>query len=57
MCLHIGAMTADSSNPNWASIASKAVRSSQAISTMPEMLAMHNIDPSLRRKFLELFIG
>ena len=39
MCRRIRAITADSFKPNWASIASKAVRSSQAISTTRERLA------------------
>jgi hypothetical protein len=38
MCRRIKAMTADSFKPNCASIASNAVRSSQAISTMREIL-------------------
>ena len=37
MCFRINAITADSFRPNWASMASNAVRSSQAISTMREM--------------------
>ncbi len=37
MCFRINAITAESFRPNWASMASNAVRSSQAISTMREM--------------------
>jgi hypothetical protein len=39
----INEITADSLSPNWASMASNAVRSSQAISTIREMLAAHNV--------------
>lgn len=38
MCRRIKAMTADSFKPNCASIASNAVRSSQAITTVREIL-------------------
>lgn len=39
MCRRIKVTTADSFKPNWASIASNVVRSSQAISTMRDRLA------------------
>ena len=39
MCRRIKAITSDSFKPNWASIASNAVRSSHAISTMRDRLA------------------
>ena len=42
MCRRIKSITADSVKPNWASIASKVVRSSQAISTIREMLDSQN---------------
>jgi hypothetical protein len=56
MCLRIKSMTADSSKPNWASIASNAVRSSQAISTMREMLASHRVKAPSKRNFCEFVI-
>ena len=57
MCPRIKSMTADSSKPNWASIASKAVRSSHAISTMREMLLSDRTKASSARSFLELVIA
>jgi hypothetical protein len=54
ICLRIKAMTADSFKPNCASIASKAVRSSHAISTMRETLAEHSADIPLAWWFFEL---
>jgi len=57
MCLRIKSITADSFKPNWASIASNAVRSSQAISIMREIVASPGVEASLTRRFLECVIS
>jgi len=57
MCWRIKSITADSFKPNWASIASNAVRSSQAISIMREMVASPRVEASLARRFLECAIS
>ena len=53
MCRRIKSMTADSFNPNWASIASNAVRSSQAISTMREISDSLSGKAPVQRDFFE----